>query len=148
MPLTLDTSTALVIVRIPTIAPPFSHNNNNNDNSAAPSHHHNLNSASDTSAEQIDRNSDRYAATYMLFDPTDIQSGVSDFSWSRLATASKPAVLLGALLAAVSAFVTLVVAFIVSRRKSRQAAALMDKTPLVDDEVSVNVDADRLTIHV
>lgn len=47
--------------------------------------------------------------------------------------------------AAITVFLTVLLAFIVSRRKTR---TLMDKTPLVDNEVSVNVDVERLTIHV
>lgn len=47
--------------------------------------------------------------------------------------------------AAITVFLTVLLAFIVSRRKSRTT---MDKTPLVDNEVSVNVDVERLTIHV
>lgn len=46
--------------------------------------------------------------------------------------------------AAIVVFVTVLMAFIVSKRKSRT----MEKAPLVDNEVSVNVDVERLTIHV
>lgn len=48
--------------------------------------------------------------------------------------------------AALTVFLTVILAFLVNRRrKSRQNN---DKAPLVDNEVSVNVDVDRLTIHV
>lgn len=47
--------------------------------------------------------------------------------------------------AAITVFLTVLLAFVVSRRKTRTT---MDKAPLVDNEVSVNVDVDRLTIHV
>lgn len=47
--------------------------------------------------------------------------------------------------AALSVFLTVILAFLVNRRKSRTNN---DKAPLVDNEVSVNVDVDRLTIHV
>lgn len=47
--------------------------------------------------------------------------------------------------AAVSVFLTVILVFLIQRRKSRTN---IDKAPLVDNEVSVNVDVDRLTIHV
>lgn len=48
--------------------------------------------------------------------------------------------------AALTVFLTVILVFLVNRRrKSRQNN---DKQPLVDNEVSVNVDVDRLTIHV
>lgn len=47
--------------------------------------------------------------------------------------------------AAFSVFLTVVLVFIINRRASRTSN---DKTPLVNDEQSVNIDVDRLTIHV
>lgn len=47
--------------------------------------------------------------------------------------------------AAISVFLTVILVFIVNRRKSRQT---VDKAPLVDNEASINVDVERLTIHV
>lgn len=46
--------------------------------------------------------------------------------------------------AAVIVFIAILLTYTVSKRKSRT----MDKAPLVDNEVSVNVDVERLTIHV
>lgn len=47
--------------------------------------------------------------------------------------------------AGVCVFLTVILAFLILRRKSRTT---IDKAPLVDNEASVNVDVDRLTIHV
>lgn len=47
--------------------------------------------------------------------------------------------------AGVCVFLTVILVFLILRRKSRST---IDKASLIDNEVSVNVDVDRLTIHV
>lgn len=46
--------------------------------------------------------------------------------------------------AALIVFTAFIVTYIISKRKSRT----LDKEPLVDNEFCVNIDANRLTIHV
>lgn len=142
VPLTLDTSDALVIVRVPTM-PPSSVTHARQHPAAAAIDD---NGVADADAD-ADRDTDnRYSATYMRFDRT-ARPSAGGLGWSRLSASVSGDMMLG-FLAAVAVFAAVVAVFVVSRRKSRQAAALVDKTPLVDNEVSVHVDADRLTIHV
>lgn len=65
---------------------------------------------------------------------------------NELATlyAKNSALFLGMLAAAIMFGIVLAL-FVNSRQRSRAAH---DKAPLVDNEVSANVDAERLTIHV
>lgn len=101
-------------------------------------------SSSSSSSNNNDDNNDDDAHTIyqqIHFDQT-FESAFAASTWN--AYQNNKEFVLGSC-AAITVFLTILLAFIVSRRKSR---AIMDKKPLVDNEVSVNVDVERLTIHV
>lgn len=79
------------------------------------------------------------------FDETSFESTLAQSSLLVWATYENHKEFLLGMCAALSVFLTIILVFLVNRRKSRTST---DKAPLVDNEVSVNVDVDRLTIHV
>lgn len=122
MPLELDTSTALVIVRIPTISPYEQH---------------------------YRHSSNRYESLFDQTTANDIRP-VQGLSWSHNYS-ERVEILFGCVCAAILFLVVLLVC--VMRRQYGSSGDLknvqVDKSPLVDEEVSANVDnVDRLTIHV
>lgn len=79
------------------------------------------------------------------FDETSFESTLAQSSLLVWATYENHKEFLLGACCALCVFLTVILAFLVNRRKSRTN---IDKAPLVDNEVSVNVDVDRLTIHV
>lgn len=78
------------------------------------------------------------------FDEASFESSLAQSSLLVWATYENHREFLLGMGAALCVFLTVIFAFLV-RRKSRTN---IDKAPLVDNEVGVNVDVDRLTIHV
>ena len=87
--------------------------------------------------EQISTNDQKLYSSYIFYDKPNRSS------FAQLYADNKE-ILLGSC-AAITVFFVVLIAFIVNKRKSR---AHIDKAPLVDNEVSANVDVERLTIHV
>lgn len=80
------------------------------------------------------------------FDEASIETALAQSSLFVWATYEQHKEFVLGACAALSVFLTVILVFLVNRkRKSRRNN---DKAPLVDNEVSVNVDVDRLTIHV
>ncbi|XP_055297615.1 uncharacterized protein LOC129566087 isoform X2 [Sitodiplosis mosellana] len=169
LPLTLDTNKAVVMVRVPTASTSiltdsddtvsqqqdqsiilrdssnhgngitstsqFSDNetNDNDDDDDANNNNNNIDNDSQKFYQQIH------------FDETSFESTLAQSSLLVWATYENHREFLLGACAAMGVFLTVIFVFLLNRRKSR---ANTDKAPLVDNEVSVNVDVDRLTIHV
>lgn len=121
LPLTIDTSDAIVTIQDPT-------DSSQSDNADQ--------QLQDALIGQVDIESDNYSQT---FEATLTSSSI--LLWN-IYQANKEIVL--GMSAALLVFVAFIVTYLVSKRKSR----IMDKAPLIDNEVDVNVDSNRLTIHV
>lgn len=116
LPLTLDTGKALSMVRVPTL----STSTLTNDDSA----------------------NYRLVRFEDLIDSESPLTSTSSFLFALNASDVYTKVLLASFVS-ITVFLTVLLAFIISRRKSRTS---IDKAPLVDNEVSVDID--RLTLHV
>lgn len=79
------------------------------------------------------------------FDETSFESTLAQSSLLVWATYENHREFLMGMCAALTVFLAVIFIFLINRRKSRTN---IDKAPLVDNEVNVNVDVDRLTIHV
>lgn len=112
------------------------------------SNHGNSNAGiTSTSFDDNDTNDDDVDKIYeqIHFDETSFESTLAQSSLLVWATYENHKEFVLGTCAALSVFLTIILVFLVNRRKSRTN---IDKAPLVDNEVSVNVDVDRLTIHV
>lgn len=100
-----------------------------------------------TNFDDNDTNDDDVDKIYeqIHFDETSFESTLAQSSLLVWATYENHKEFVLGTCAALSVFLTIILVFLVNRRKSRTN---IDKAPLVDNEVSVNVDVDRLTIHV
>lgn len=94
----------------------------------------------DVSDDRVPSSDSKMYATYLMFD----QPIQSSFNLTSLFENNYNELLLG-ICAAIAVFAVVLIAFVFSKRKSR---TYQDKAPLVDNEVSANVDVERLTIHV
>lgn len=112
------------------------------------SNHGNSNAGiTSTSFDDNDTNDDDVDKIYeqIHFDETSFESTLAQSSLLVWATYENHKEFVLGTCAALSVFLTIILVFLVNRRKSRTN---IDKAPLVENEVSVNVDVDRLTIHV
>lgn len=98
----------------------------------------------DNSGSDNNSNSNKFYQQ-IHFDETSFESTLAQSSLLVWATYENHREFLLGACAAMGVFLTVIFVFLVNRRKSRTNT---DKAPLVDNEVSVNVDVDRLTIHV
>ncbi|XP_031626987.1 uncharacterized protein LOC116343193 isoform X2 [Contarinia nasturtii] len=155
LPLTLDTNKAVVMVRVPTastsllsesddtVSQPdqsiILRDSNNRDNGIT-STTFNDNETNDDDDDTMDKIYEQ-----IHFDEASFESTLAQSSLLVWATYENHREFLLGMGAALCVFLTVIFAFLVNRRKSRTN---IDKAPLVDNEVGVNVDVDRLTIHV
>lgn len=116
----------------------FNDNNNNNNN--------NDNNSNDDINDDDDVANRFFEQHHQIqFDQTSFESTMAQSSLLVWAVYENHKEFLLGTCAAISVFLTVILVFLIHRRKSRTN---IDKAPLVDNEVSVNVDVDRLTIHV
>lgn len=150
LPLTLDTSNALVMVRVPTAS---STSILVGDSTSSQIQDQNI-LLSDSNSRNIETNNndddnddivDEQKYYNNLAFEQQFESTVDTTSFLLMAVYENNKEIVMGSCAAITVFAAVLLAFIVSKRKSRQN---VDKAPLVDNEVSVNVDVERLTIHV
>lgn len=153
LPLTLDTSNALVMVRVPTASTSIfagdSTSSQFQDQNMllrdSSSRNIEMNNNSNDDDNDGDDNIDEQKYYHNLAFEQQFESTVDTTSFLLMAVYENNKEIVMGSCAAITVFAAVLLAFIVSKRKSRQN---IDKTPLVDNEVSVNVDVERLTIHV
>lgn len=105
----------------------------------------NDNETNDNADDDDDDNDSQKFYQQIHFDETSFESTLAQSSLFVWATYENHREFLLGACAAMGVFLTVIFVFLINRRKSRTN---IDKAPLVDNEVSVNVDVDRLTIHV
>lgn len=114
--MTLDTSKALSMVRVPTL--------------------------STSTLTHDDEAKYQIILSEHIFDSESPLTSTQSFFYALNANDIYTKVLLGSFVS-ITVFLTVLLVFIISRRKSRTS---IDKAPLVENEVSVDID--RLTLHV